>query len=54
MSNTLLNFAVDQFSWQERKEIEPDFEKWIGVHMKLKADDYCECTVAICNKRHIL
>ena len=38
-NNILLNFVVDKSSWLESKEIVPNIQKRIGVHMELKTDD---------------
>ena len=37
-NNTLLNLVADHFPRLESKEIGPDIQKWIGIHMSLKAN----------------
>lgn len=38
-SDTLLNSAIDQFSWLGTEEMESDIQKWIGVYMALQGDN---------------
>ena len=38
-SDTLLNSAIDQFSWLGTEEMELDIQKWIGVYMALQGDN---------------
>ena len=38
-SDTLLNSAIDQFSWLGTEEMESDIQKWIGVYMVLQGDN---------------